>query len=102
MLNDENLFSYPYFHVTHQDPTGKFLKLYVRVVNSIHFMQNGDEKRVKIGSDKSIIFSKKLVWDLFLGAICSSRPDAPFAPICSTMSGKKISRNLPELPCYFH
>ena len=58
MLDDENLFSYPYFHVTHQDPTVKFLKLYVRVVNSIHFMQNGDENRVKIRSDKSIIFSK--------------------------------------------
>jgi hypothetical protein len=43
MLDDENLFSYPYFHVTHQDPTrysstAKFLKLYVlvvRVVNSV-------------------------------------------------------------------
>ena len=52
------MFSYPYFHVTHQDPIAKFLKLYVRVVNSIHFMQNGDENRVKIGSDKPIIFSK--------------------------------------------
>ena len=58
MLDDENLFSYPYFHVTHRDPTAKFLKLYLRVVNSIHFMQNGDENRVKIRSDKSIIFSK--------------------------------------------
>jgi hypothetical protein len=58
LLDDENLFSYPYFHVTHQDPTAKFLKLYVRVVNSIHFMQNGDKNRVKIRSDKSIIFSK--------------------------------------------
>jgi hypothetical protein len=57
MLDDENLFSYPHFHVTHQDPA-KFLKLYVRVVISIHFMQNGDENRVKIRSDKSIIFSK--------------------------------------------
>jgi hypothetical protein len=35
-------------------------------------MQNDDETRVKIGSDKSITFSKKLVWNLFLGAICSS------------------------------
>ena len=58
MLDDENLFSYPYFHVTHRDPTAKILKLYVRIVNSIHFMQNGDENRVKIRSDKSIIFSK--------------------------------------------
>ena len=58
MLDDENLFSYPYFHATHTDPTAKFLKSYVRVVNSIHFMQNGDENSVKIGSDKSIIFSK--------------------------------------------
>ena len=46
------------FNVTHPDPTAKFLKLYVRVVNSIHSMQNGDENRVKIRSDKSIIFSK--------------------------------------------
>ena len=58
MLDDENLFSYPYFHATHTHPTAKFLKLYVRVVNSIHFMQNGDENRVKIGSDKSIISQK--------------------------------------------
>ena len=72
MLDDENLFSYPYFHATHTHPTAKFLKLYVRAVNSIHFMQNGGENRVKISSDKSIIFSKKLAQDLFLGAICSS------------------------------
>jgi hypothetical protein len=58
MLDDENLLFYPYFHATYTHPTGKFLKLYVRVVNSIHFMQNGDENRVKIRSDKSIIFSK--------------------------------------------
>ena len=36
----------------------KFLKLYVRVVNSIHFMQNRWVSRVKIRTDKSIIFSK--------------------------------------------
>jgi hypothetical protein len=64
MLEDENLFSYPYFHATHTHPTkfstANFLKLYVRVVNSIHFMQNGDENRVKIRGDKPIIFSKKL------------------------------------------
>jgi hypothetical protein len=79
------------YHIdTHTHPTANFLKLYVRVVNSIHFMQNGDGNRVKTRSDKSIIFSKKqLVWNLFLGAICSSWPDAPFAPICSTKSKKK-------------
>jgi hypothetical protein len=75
-----------------KDPTAHFLKLYVRVVNSIHFMQNGDDNMddnmVKIGSDQSIIFLKKLVWNLFLGAICSSGPNAPFAPICSTGSKK--------------
>jgi hypothetical protein len=47
-------------------------------------MQNWGVSRVKIRSDKSIILSqKKIVWNLFLGAICSSRQDAPFAPICS-------------------
>jgi hypothetical protein len=51
MLDDENLFFYTYFHAIHTHPTAKFLKLYVRVVNSIHFMQNGDENRVEI-SDK--------------------------------------------------
>jgi hypothetical protein len=45
-------------HIKKQDPTANFLKLYVRVVISIHFMQNGDENRLKIRSDKSIIFSK--------------------------------------------
>ena len=38
--------------------TAKFLKLYVRVVNSIHFMQNCSVSKVKIRSDKSITFSK--------------------------------------------
>jgi hypothetical protein len=61
MLDDENLFSYPYFYVTHQDPTAKFLKLYVRVVNSIHFMQNGDENRVKIRVVISPSFSQKMI-----------------------------------------
>ena len=70
-----------------KDPTAKFLKLYVRVVNSIHFMQNGDENRVKIRSDN---FLEKLARNLFLGAICSSWPDAPFAPICSTRSKNKL------------
>jgi hypothetical protein len=65
MLDDENLFSYPYCHATHTHPTAKFLKLYVRVVNSIHFMQNGDENRVKIRSDKSIIFSKNSTEPIF-------------------------------------
>ena len=59
LVDDENLFSYPYFHATPTHPTAKSLKLYVRVVNSIHFMQNGNENRVKIGSDKFIIFSGK-------------------------------------------
>ena len=40
MLDDENLFSYPYFHATHAHPTAKFLKLYVQVVNSIHFISD--------------------------------------------------------------
>jgi hypothetical protein len=31
---------------------------------------------------------KKFVWNLFLGAICSSWSNAPFAPICSTMPKK--------------
>jgi hypothetical protein len=57
---------------------------------------------VKIGSDKSIILlPKKIVWDLFLGAICSSRQDATFAPICSTGSKKnqlvEISQNYPAI-----
>ena len=98
-LDDKNLFSYPYFHATHTHPTAKFLKLYVRVVNSTHFMQNNDENRVKIRSDKSISFSKKLVWNLSLSDIYLqlSRPNAPFAPICSTPGRKnklvEISQN---------
>jgi hypothetical protein len=48
----------PVFGLQIEDPTAKFLRLYVRVLSSTHFMQNGDENRVKIGSDKSIIFSK--------------------------------------------
>jgi len=79
------------FHATHTHPTAKFFKLYVRVVNSIHFMQNDDENRVmKMRSDKSIIFSKNLARNLFLGAICRSWPDAPFAPICSTRWKNKL------------
>jgi hypothetical protein len=83
MLDDENLFSYPYFHVTHQDPTAKIFKIVCTSskFNTFH---------------ATIIFSKTIVWDLFLGAICSSRPDAPFASICSTMSKKEfveISQN---------
>jgi hypothetical protein len=36
-------------------------------------MQNDDENRVmKMRSDKSIIFSKNLARNLFLGAICRS------------------------------
>jgi hypothetical protein len=63
MLDDENLFFYPYFHATHTHPTAKFLKLYVREVNSIHFMQNGDENRVEIRGDKFIIFVlKRILW----------------------------------------
>jgi hypothetical protein len=38
----------PVFALQIKDPTAEFLKLYVRVVNSIHFMQNGDGNRVKI------------------------------------------------------
>jgi hypothetical protein len=54
-------------------------------------MQNGDENWVKIGSDEPVIFFKRKKeeekrMNLFLGAMCSSRPDAPFAPICSTKS----------------
>ena len=48
----------PVFGLQIKDPTAKFLKLYVRVVNSIHFMQNRSVSRVEIRSDKSIIFSK--------------------------------------------
>jgi hypothetical protein len=71
MLDDENLFSYPYFllDLRYTYPSYRqIVKMYVRVVNSIHSMQNGDKNRVKIGSDtkfitcvgrpKSIIFSK--------------------------------------------
>jgi hypothetical protein len=48
----------PVFALQIKDPIAKFLKLYVRVVNSIHFMQNRQVSRVKIRSDKSIICQK--------------------------------------------
>ena len=35
----------PVFTLRTKDPTAKFLKLYVRVVNSIHYMQNEDENK---------------------------------------------------------
>jgi hypothetical protein len=54
-------------------------------------MQNRQVSRVKIRSDKSIILSKKkIVRNVFLGAICSSWQNAPFAPICSTRLKKKM------------
>jgi hypothetical protein len=48
----------PVFELHIEDPTTKFLKLYVQVVNLVHFMQDSDKNRVKIGSDKPIIFFK--------------------------------------------
>jgi hypothetical protein len=48
MLDDENLFFYPYFHATHTHPTAKFLKLYVLVREKILFTCSNTPTRTEI------------------------------------------------------
>jgi hypothetical protein len=76
------------------DSCGAFWAYYakiglVRVVNSIHFMQNGDENRVKIGSDKSIIFSKP-IFVLFVALIKSLDQMHHLRPFAATSQNNKL------------